>query len=530
MPAHSPDAEAVPRPASLPLADAAYARYTLGVLVVVYVFNFLDRQILSILAERIKADLAISDAQIGYLYGTAFAVFYALFGIPLGRLADVWDRRLLISIGLAFWSAMTAVSGFARSFTQLAVARCGVGIGEASASPAAYSMLSDTFPARQRATALAVYSGGIFIGSGLGLFIGGLVVDRWDAALVAGTAPFAMKGWQVAFLVVGLPGLLLSLWVRSLREPVRGGMDGIVSAPEPHPFRAFFRELGAVIPPFTLWQLGVYGGARPLTLNVAAAAAVSVGAWALTWALGNPAQWISLMLGVYAGISWAQNLALRDRPTFTLIFGTPSLCLAVLGFAFLAFTSYGLGFWMAPLFMRVHGIDAARVGMFIGGSAAVGGWLGVTLGGVLADKWRLRSPAGRLHVGVLAGACALPLAVALLSTDNIAVAFVLSIPTTGFAAMWVGAAASTVQDLVLPRMRAVASAGFLLVNTLIGLALGPFAMGRLSVATGDLRLGMGIATVGACLAAIVLLLLAARTLPRDEATKVERARAAGEPA
>src|SRR6185295_4830952 len=119
-----------------------YPRYVLGVLVVVYVFNFLDRQILSILAERIKADLGATDAQMGFLYGTAFAVF----GIPLGRLADVWDRRRLIAWGLAAWSAMTALSGLARSFAQLALARFGVGIGEASASPAAYSLLSDYFP------------------------------------------------------------------------------------------------------------------------------------------------------------------------------------------------------------------------------------------------------------------------------------------------------------------------------------------------------------------------------------------------
>ena len=118
-----------------------YARYVLAVLVLVYVFNFLDRQIPAILAERIKEDLQIGDAQLGYLYGTAFAVFYALFGIPLGRLADAWDRRRLIAWGLGFWSLMTAASGFARTFGGLALARVGVGVGEASATPAAYSLL-----------------------------------------------------------------------------------------------------------------------------------------------------------------------------------------------------------------------------------------------------------------------------------------------------------------------------------------------------------------------------------------------------
>ena len=124
----------------------AYAWYALFVLVLVYIVNFIDRQIISILAQDIKRDLALDDAQIGFLYGTAFAVFYALFGIPLGRLADSWYRGRLIAIGLGMWSSMTVLSGFASNFTMLAAARIGVGIGEASASPAAYSMISDRFP------------------------------------------------------------------------------------------------------------------------------------------------------------------------------------------------------------------------------------------------------------------------------------------------------------------------------------------------------------------------------------------------
>lgn len=129
-----------------PKTGGPYAHYVLAVLVVVYVFNFIDRNILSILAEDIKADLGVSDSEMGFLYGTVFAVFYAVFGIPLARFADVWVRRSLVSVGLLFWSAMTAASGLARSFPMLAAFRVGVGIGEASASPAAYSMLSDYYP------------------------------------------------------------------------------------------------------------------------------------------------------------------------------------------------------------------------------------------------------------------------------------------------------------------------------------------------------------------------------------------------
>lgn len=510
-----------------PEGGGAYANYVLGVLVLVYVFNFLDRQIISILAERIKADLGVSDGEIGFLYGTAFAVFYAVFGIPLGRLADVWDRRKLIALGLAFWSVMTALSGLARSFGQLAAARIGVGIGEASASPSAFSLLSDTFPPARRATVLAIYSSGIYIGAGLGLFIGGLVVDRWDVAFGA-DAPFGLRGWQVAFLVVGTPGLLLALWVATLREPVRGAMDGIHAPAEPRPWREFARELRAVVPPFTVFHLvAERAGPRVLGGNLLAAAVVALAAFALTRLLGTPAQWIALAVGLYAAISWAQALALRDRPAFALILRTPALRDANLGFSFLAFTGYGIGFWLAPFLIRVHGVSEAQVGLVLGGTSAVAGWLGVTFGGVLADRWQHVHPTGRLRVGMLTALAPLPFALWLLLTDSTWLVFVLSFPLSLLTAMWIGPGASTVQDLVLPRMRASASAAYLLVVTFIGLALGPYAIGRLSVALGDLRSAMALALV-VNLAGVFFLWRAMRTLERDQGTMRARARAAGE--
>ena len=133
-----------------------YARYVLVVLIFVYVFNLLDRQILSILAEELKTDLGVTDAQLGFLYGTSFAAFYAIFGLPLGRLADLWIRKSLIAIGLVFWSAMTMLSGTANGIVSLALYRFGVGAGEASATPATYSLLADWFPPERRATALSI--------------------------------------------------------------------------------------------------------------------------------------------------------------------------------------------------------------------------------------------------------------------------------------------------------------------------------------------------------------------------------------
>ena len=182
-----------------------YPRYVLLVLLLVYIFNYVDRQILAILAEDIKADLGITDAQLGFLFGTAFSVFYATFGVALGRLADIWDRRKLIAVGVGFWSAMTALSGFARNFLVLAGCRFGVGIGEASAAPASYSILYDYFPPKVRTTVLAIYASGTYVGMGLGLVLGGLTVDALEFC-VAGQVDVAVRvGW--------LAGIFSDCWI-----------------------------------------------------------------------------------------------------------------------------------------------------------------------------------------------------------------------------------------------------------------------------------------------------------------------------
>jgi MFS family permease len=191
---------------------SAYANYVLGILFLAYVLNFVDRQIISILAEPIKQALGISDSWLGFLGGPAFAIFYATLGIPIARLADLWVRRSVIAIGLALWSAMTAVSGLSQNFTQMALARVGVGVGEASLSPPAHSLIADYFPVEKRATALGVYAMGIHIGILVGLVVGGWLEEVW--------------GWRVAFFAVGLPGIALAVIVRlTVREPVRGAQE-----------------------------------------------------------------------------------------------------------------------------------------------------------------------------------------------------------------------------------------------------------------------------------------------------------------
>src|SRR5215211_5283997 len=177
-----------------------YAWYVVGVLAFVYIFSFIDRQILNLLVRPIRRDLGISDTQMSLLMGFAFALFYTFFGIPLGRLADSRSRRTLIALGFAFWSMFTAACGLAKNFAQLMLMRMGVGVGEAALSPAAYSMITDYFPPKRRATAISIYSTGIYIGSGLALIIGGLVArfaaaqELWNLPVVGETRP-----WQVVF-------------------------------------------------------------------------------------------------------------------------------------------------------------------------------------------------------------------------------------------------------------------------------------------------------------------------------------------
>jgi len=182
------------------------------ILAIVYMFNFVDRQILGILLPAVREEFQVSDSMLGLLAGTAFALFYVTLGIPVAVIADRWNRRNLIAVAVAIWSGMTALSGFAANFLQLALARVGVGIGEAGCSPPAHSMISDYYPPEQRSTAMGFYTVGISAGIMLAYLAGGWVVQN--------------LGWREAFLIVGLPGLLLAVIVRfTVVEPERGASE-----------------------------------------------------------------------------------------------------------------------------------------------------------------------------------------------------------------------------------------------------------------------------------------------------------------
>lgn len=220
----------------------AYRTYVLIVLILVYIFNFIDRQILGILASSIKAELGLTDSELGWMGGWAFALFYTAMGVPIAMLADRFNRTWIITISLTVWSGFTALCGAATGFWQLFLCRLGVGVGEAGGVAPAYSLISDYFPPQQRARALAVYSFAIPIGMALGVLFGGVIAHQ--------------IGWRWAFVICGLAGLALAPLLKlTVREPVRGAMDvGAKKAP-PASLRAVLSTLSTK-PAFWILALG----------------------------------------------------------------------------------------------------------------------------------------------------------------------------------------------------------------------------------------------------------------------------------
>lgn len=529
-------------------AAGPYRLYVLGLFTLIYAFNFIDRQIVTILAPYLKADLGLTDAQVGLLFGTAFALFYALFGLPLAKLADGWHRVRTLSLGLAVWSAMTTLSGLATGFVPLALARAGVGIGEASASPAAFSVLQDYFPKERRATALAVYSSGIYLGAGASLVVGGRIVSWWQATYGA-TPPFGLAGWQAAYILIGLPGILLAvLTVMTVREPVRGAIDGHPHPGDPHPFRAAAASLGTMFPPFSLMALRRLG-APPAALwrNIAVLAACiafariavlatdgmlapakravlgQVGGIAVTT---NMVQWSAIAIGLYATASWIGALARSDRAATALITASPSFVALSIGGGLLSACSYGLSAFIFLHATRYLGVGP-DAGFALGGLSAVAGGLGTLTGGLLADAARRRFAAGRLYVAIGAVAVATTCLAVQYLTDRWPLFLAMHGMATFFLTMWLGPVFATCQDHALPRMRGVATAVQFLGTNLIGLGLGPYLVGLVSDVTGELRTAM-LSALGIVPVVLALFLFAATRLEAMEATLAARARAAGE--
>ncbi len=384
-----------------------YAWYVVALLLVVYVFSFLDRQILSLMVSDLKTGLSLEqDWQVAILMGPAFAVFYTIFGIPFGRLADTRNRTRIIAFGLTLWSLMTVGCGIARSFLQMAVLRVGVGVGEASLSPSAYSIISDYFDRERLARAIAIYSSGIYFGSGLAYMIGGRAVS-----LLRGTEPWLLPvfgtipGWQKVFWIVGLPGLLVvPLLLLTLREPVRRGL--------------------------------------------------------VRSARGDGGQALGLDEVLRYGRENWQALATHN-----------------LGFALLSFSSYGTGAWLPEMFKRVHGWDVGTFGLVYGLVVFVGSAGGAISGGVIADALTRRGYRdAKIRVGFFAAWLWFPFGIVFPLLDDGAWAMAVAVPAAFLASMPFGVAPAALQEMMPNNLRGQASALYLFVVNLIGLAVGPLVL------------------------------------------------------
>jgi MFS family permease len=283
---------------SYPSSFAAW--YSVAVLMLMYIFSFIDRTTISLLVEPMKRDLHISDTQIGLLQGLAFALLYTFLGLPIARLSDRHSRRAIIAAGVFIWSIMAALCGMARTATQLFLARVGVGVGEAALSPAAYSMITDSFPRSKLGSAFGVYNVGITIGSGTAFLVGGLVVAAVSHAGATYTLPLLgeIRAWQMVFIVTGAPGIVLPLLMLTFREPARRGILRRGSAAEP--------AAAALRPPLSevlnyVWANRKFYGLYFVALALLAMCGYCVAAWlptALIRAYGVTAAQVGKVLGL----------------------------------------------------------------------------------------------------------------------------------------------------------------------------------------------------------------------------------------
>jgi MFS family permease len=516
---------AATKPARVPAKVPRAAYYALFVLTLANLLNYLDRQIVSILAQSMKADLKLDDADLGFLLGTAFAVFYSVVGIAMGRISDGLPRTKVMAFGLVLWSGMTALGGAATSFASLGLARIGVGVGEAVATPCAQSLLADVFPQRNRAIAMSIYLSGTFLGGALAMIVGGYFLQNWSgmcsALPIAGACGLA--GWKAALIAVGLPGLPLALALLAIREPKRDtettGSAG----------RFVLGEFASALPPFTLLTVYRVGGWRGLTSNLLLAAVLSAAAWGIAHLTGDAAQWWSFGLGAYAVVTWGQIQSYRDKPLYAVTFGDPTFLLGTVATALIACIGGAVHIWSAPYAMRTYAIPAHEIGASLGLVNVAGAVIGILAGGWAVDRWKQHDARAPLGMAAICLVLSLPMITMMLLVQNYALfltgTFMLGLLTAAFS----GGLAALIQDLVLPRMRGAAAAAFSLVAIVIASGTGPYWAGKVSTVTGSLSAGL-LSMMGLAPVALILLWLAARRLKHETPERRRAlAEAAGEP-
>ncbi len=440
-------------------------------LLAVQIFANVDRQILNVLVEPVKAEFGLSDKVMGLLTGAAFSVFYAVLGVPLALLADRANRRNLIAAALAVWSAMTVFCGLATTALQLVLARIGVAVGEAGAGPASQSIVSDLFAPKERALPMAMLA----VGPNLGIMFG----------FVAGSLLAEMFGWRMAFIAVGVPGLLMALVIlAAMREPRRGYMDGLQDEPDDEEWIRFKTSMTEILSGTALSIL--FGGQllhRFRTLIVA------------VW-----------------------NFGFGDL--LRTIIKRRSLLWIIAGFSCAGMFGYGAIAWATAFFNRSYGLSPGEIGPIIGILVGVGGAIGTLAGGWLADRTGRHDVRWRLWIICISASIAAPLSAAAFLAQNQWLTLALMTLPASVAIFHAGPSFALVQELVPLRLRALAAAFLLFCLNVIGGGLGPFVVGLLSdlmepsLGRESLRYAMLALTVPILLS-VVFYYLAARRLPRD---------------
>lgn len=535
-------------PGKAPAKVSRAGWYALFLVSCAQALSLLDRQILSILAPSISADLGIGDAEIGLLYGTVFALFYALFSLPLGRLVDGWVRTKLLGICLAAWSFFAGLSAFASGFTLLAIARLGVGIGEGATQPAANSIIFDEFPRERRGTAMAAMGIAVALGLGLSMTLGGVVAQWWDTRYAAGGAPLGFSGWQFAFLVAAAPGFPLAWLIYRMREPRRGAFDKVAAAQvEEHPFRASAAVLGAVTPGtnwFMLWHRKA--GARQWTANLVALGLILAFCWGmieLTQAFSpRPAlevlggsldphvlQWFVVGFGLFVVFNLFQSFKLTDPPTYKVVLSPSLLLLMVIGGLQTAI-NYGVMGFTPSFLVRKYGLSMAETGLQFGLLAAALGIVGPMVAGPLTD-WLTTKLGARGRVWLILFALGIsPLfGIWTYSAESPASFYLRFIAYSLILTLWLPPLYAQLLELVLPRMRGITFATYTIIMTLLGLGMGPYFVGIVSDRNGG---DLGAAIISINVVVPLLLVCIAVVLwrvNRDEASVEARARSAGEP-
>jgi len=522
--------------------------YALALVALTNAMSLLDRNILAILAPRIKLDLGIGDAEMGLLYGTVFALFYALFSLPLGRLADGWIRTRLLGIALTFWSIATGMAAFAHGFTLLALSRLGVGIGEGATAPAGYSLIFDHFPRERRGMAMAAIAAAIALGLGASLVLGGVAADWWDHLFTAGRAPLGLKGWQFAFFVAALPGFILAAMLWRMAEPKRGRLDGIDSPHDPHPWRASLAVLGSVLPVSNWLALARRKArTRDWIVNLAALVLISLAMLMLTRLtasfsprppikIGNlqisphALQWGVVGFGIFGVVNLLQRLRLSDRATFAVLTRSPSLLLCMAIGSLQTMINYGIMGFTPSFLMKSYGLSPSKTGLQFGLLSAAIGIIGPLIAGPLSDRINARfRGAGRVYVTLVSLALSPLIALWVYSARDPASFYSRFVLYSLVLTAWLPPLYAVLYEQVLPRMRGITSSTYLIIQTIFGLGIGPFVVGMVSDANGG-NLAAAILSVNWVAPVIVLMLIVlAWRVKRDEDSVIQRARDAGEP-